>query len=644
MNNWNLAIAGLTCAVMALGCSQRPSDADVGKGPVDAKTLEAELEALRDDIINSLPAASEEKLAAYRKACDAASAAIVELDSIRQHFRDIDNARGLVGHAKRKWIGGADNGIAKAQEMLKAATTDAERQAAEAELKKWQENRQEGVDALNERQGKLDKLLVDEPALKSALPIATARRAETRALTIAALKELGSGSFLPSDKIDAFLAAYEAERESKAKLKSAKELAQKVNKARGQVSHAKDKWIAGADKKIAEAEAKLKAATTDAERNEAQAELATRQKDRQEGVQALEERTEQLNKLLAEVPDSAERLKAAEEELASAQARTLGAYEELGLETVLGDDSLDDKFAKFVVMLEATPKALAEAVAKGGEEARLVRQLLGDTELMKQMVLADGPRDGKYAAAMKIYTDIQKASPKAGEGTLQRLALGVSLEHAVPIKQRNARDRNDAPEFVDPVKRYLAYEKAFLASELDPAFKDLDVWEYRFVVYGEEPDEIAEWGRKMLRNYRPDHADNPDYKWRYVGAVRSEIRYTGDYWKYDLPNQQFFQNILMNGGVCGRRSFFGRFILRAFGIPNTPRPQRGHASLTHWTPEGWVMCLGMRDRSGWTHTRYKQDVDFIAHTQARVHRRHIRRSRAVCFGCSATACRRGRLS
>jgi hypothetical protein len=29
------------------------------------------------------------------------------------------------------------------------------------------------------------------------------------------------------------------------------------------------------------------------------------------------------------------------------------------------------------------------------------------------------------------------------------------------------------------------------------------------------PIEDLEWMRGMLRNYRPDHIRNPDYKWRY---------------------------------------------------------------------------------------------------------------------------------
>eukprot|EP00112_Aurelia_sp_Birch-Aquarium-sp1_P009326 Seg20545.1 transcript_id=Seg20545.1/GoldUCD/mRNA.D3Y31 product="hypothetical protein" protein_id=Seg20545.1/GoldUCD/D3Y31 len=59
-------------------------------------------------------------------------------------------------------------------------------------------------------------------------------------------------------------------------------------------------------------------------------------------------------------------------------------------------------------------------------------------------------------------------------------------------------------------------------------------------------------------------------------------------------------------------------MLRAFGIPTTARPQRGHAALAHWTPKGWVICLGGGWGSGWTKTRYDRDLDFLANTQARM--------------------------
>ncbi|HEX5789828.1 MAG TPA: hypothetical protein VFY13_01690, partial [Luteolibacter sp.] len=214
-----------------------------------------------------------------------------------------------------------------------------------------------------------------------------------------------------------------------------------------------------------------------------------------------------------------------------------------------------------------------------------------------------------------IYSDIQNASSKAASGTLQRLALAVALEHAVPITQSRAEAATDAPTVVDPVKRYLHYEKAFLDGELDACFKDLSVWDYRWVVNGDEPEEVLAWGRTMLRNYRPDAISTPDFRWRYVRSVKTEVKYGSGDQKNDLPTLHQYQNIIMNGGVCGRRAFFGRFILRSFGIPTLARPQKGHATLVHWTPDGWVINLGAG--WGWGWTIFGEDTDFLAHTQAR---------------------------
>ncbi len=281
----------------------------------------------------------------------------------------------------------------------------------------------------------------------------------------------------------------------------------------------------------------------------------------------------------------------------------------------LASDKLDAKLVKYVVLAEATPRGLAEFAQQGKAQEALLEKLLADADLMKQMVIADGATGGKYGQAMKIYTDIQKACAKAKNGALQRLALGISLAHAVPIAQSNPQAQTDAPATVDPVKRYLHYKKAFLAGELGPGFKDLTVWDYRMVVNGNEPDWTLAWGREMLRNYRPDHIATSDNRWRYVKAVKTDVKYGSQDNKYDRPSLQRYQNIIMNGGVCGRRAFFGRFILRSFGVPTLARPQRGHAALAHWTPDGWVICLGAT--WGWGWTSYGQDIDFVLHTQAR---------------------------
>jgi hypothetical protein len=198
---------------------------------------------------------------------------------------------------------------------------------------------------------------------------------------------------------------------------------------------------------------------------------------------------------------------------------------------------------------------------------------------------------------------------------LQRLALGTSLEHAVPVKQANPAAKTDGPAFVDPVKRYQHFEQAFLAGELDPSFEKLAPWEYRMAVNGDESDDMLGWGREMLRNYRPDHIATADDAWRYVAAVRTDVQYGSQNVSKDDPNLHFYQNIINNGGVCGRRAFFGRYILRSFGVPTIARPQPGHASLAHWTPNGWVINLG----GGWGvgTTAEGKDLDFLARTQAR---------------------------
>ena len=414
----------------------------------------------------------------------------------------------------------------------------------------------------------------------------------------------------------AYSKAREAEKAAVAEVNAAQQRLGKVATAQALVNHAKGKWIGGADKGIAKAQAMLKKATTEAERNAAQKELVKWQENRLAGIKALKKRQAALDKAKREEPGWVRELEAAKEALAQAKAQTIKAIKDLNLTSFLSSGKLDAKLAKYVVLLEATPRGLAAFAQQGKAQEKLIERMLADDDLLVQMAVADGARDGKYGQAVKIYNNIRSASTKAREGTLQRLALAVSLEHAVPIAQRNAKSMTDAPATVPPVNRYLHYEKAFLNNELDPGFKDLSVWDYRMVVNGYEPDEILTWGRKMLRNYRPDHISTPDYRWRYVAAVRTDIRYGSQDNKYDKDELQFFQNILMNGGVCGRRAFFGRFILRAFGVPTTARPQRGHAALAHWTPDGWVVCLGAGWGHGWVMGR-KKDLDFLAITQAR---------------------------
>lgn len=415
----------------------------------------------------------------------------------------------------------------------------------------------------------------------------------------------------------AYLDACKAEKAAEAAIAEAQARLDTIHGAKGLVAHAQGKWIGGADKGIAAAKAKLAKAATEAERNAARDELARWQKNREEGVAALKERKAAMERAERERPTVEKQLAAAKATLAAAKAASAATIQQLGLADILSGDQLDGLLAKHSVLTEATPAGLARFAQQGHENEKLVGDLLADEKLMLQMLVADGAEAGRYGEAMKIYADIRSVSAKSGEGVLQRLALAVALDHAVPNPQRNRDADPEAPAFVDPVKRYLHFETAFLAGELDPCFKDLTVWDLRMVVDGEEPDDILTWGREMLRNYRPDHVTTPDTGWRYVALVRTDIPYGSQDTIHDERELHFFQNILKNGGICGRRAFIGRFILRAFGVPTTARPQKGHAALARWTPDGWVVCLGGGWGAGWTKTPYDRDLNFLATTQAR---------------------------
>jgi predicted nucleic acid-binding Zn-ribbon protein len=428
---------------------------------------------------------------------------------------------------------------------------------------------------------------------------------------------------LDEEKFKVLQKARDAVKAAEANLSAVQKSLDKIQEAKALVEHAKSKWIAEAERGIAQAEAALKKATTEAEREAARKELEKWQRNREEGLKALKERQEALDKLKADEPKLLKAYQEAQEALAQARNDELLAAKAIlsEIEPFLASDELDEKLVKAAVLAHATPRELAEFAQQGEEKEELVGKLLSDTALMKQMLEAGGAKFGKYGKAMEIYTEVQKASPRAREGMFQRLALAIALEHAVPIEQRNAEIETDAPTFVDPVKRYLHYEKAYLDGELDPAFKGFSVWEYRMVVNSEAPDHILAWARQMLRNYRPDFVYNPDYNWRYVMIVRTDVRYGSQDVKYDFPILNFFQNIPKDGGVCGRRAFFGRFILKSFGIPTWGVTQPAHAALSHWTPSGWVINLG----AGWEKSWWDKDeaprsgTDFLLETQARKH-------------------------
>ncbi len=394
-----------------------------------------------------------------------------------------------------------------------------------------------------------------------------------------------------------------------------------ANNTKAKIDNWKKFWVGKDKKAIATEQANLASAPTAAARQASQQKIAELQANMAEGEKKIAEAQAELTREKIGQDARTAASESAKAALARARANEVSAARALlaDVEPFLSNDQLDAKLVKGAVLAHGTPHGLATFAQQGAEQSGLVEKLLADTALMKQMLEAGGAAFGKYGQAIQIYTAIQKASPKAKDGVLQRLALAVSLELAGGIKQKNPEAQANAPVYVDPVKRYLHYEKAYLDGELDSAFKTLTAWEYRLVVDSDAPDQILAWGREALRNYRPDHVTNPNYGWRYSMAVRTEVPYGSQNVAYDLPDLQEYQNIAKDGGVCGRRAFFGRFILKSFGIPSWGVTQHGHAALSHWTPKGWVINLG----AGFEHSWWdKSDVSlsgtqFLLETEAR---------------------------
>lgn len=353
------------------------------------------------------------------------------------------------------------------------------------------------------------------------------------------------------------------------------------------------------------------------------------------GIVKAKQEVEEAKVKLPEALKAAEIAKQAHDK---ALDHTWKAMDALGVGSFLSSDALDLKLAQYMILKDATPTLLAEFAQQSQDNAKLIDQLLTDKGLMLQMLVNDGASGGRYGQAMKIYTDIQKASPKAKDGIFQRLAMACSLVHATPIVKRDRPTGADGLEvsdaegadgnskFIDPVQRYLNFGKWYEAGELHKGFKNLSVWNLRRVVDCTDPDEMMVWARQMLHTLRPDCIPSDDDTLVFVEIVDKEIAYGSGGLVNDLMDKHFMQNILANGGICGRRGFFGRFILQSFGVPSTERVEPGHSTITLWHPSGWQTRLGgnfgksnrgFYSKMGGGGGNYGADVNFVASSQAR---------------------------
>jgi hypothetical protein len=239
-------------------------------------------------------------------------------------------------------------------------------------------------------------------------------------------------------------------------------------------------------------------------------------------------------------------------------------------------------------------------------------------QLYRQLGELSGCEDGTAMGYSGDGGDTDPANCNNGEedpdAVCDRLAVAAALEFCCetdPIDQPVEHHR------IDPAQRYRHYRDAYLKKdELDPAFGTLTSWEMRMALNSDASETELQWGRDCLRNYRPDIVTMDDPQWRYCYIVRQDVDYKDPDW---YKPERSYDQILSGGGECGPRGWFGRFVLKAFGIPTWGVRQPGHAALARWTSVGeWRTCLGAGfDVSEWD-GRCGNDFELEARTRIRL--------------------------
>ena len=98
---------------------------------------------------------------------------------------------------------------------------------------------------------------------------------------------------------------------------------------------------------------------------------------------------------------------------------------------------------------------------------------------------------------------------------LHRLAIGIATEFAVSITwrqlgpspwgPRGPANQTNASTVIDPVQRFMHYEAAYLAGDLDPAFEVLTANEYRHVADAPYHEDELTWMRETTASIRPEN-------------------------------------------------------------------------------------------------------------------------------------------
>jgi len=273
---------------------------------------------------------------------------------------------------------------------------------------------------------------------------------------------------------------------------------------------------------------------------------------------------------------------------------------------------IEDKLVKGAIISQASPKALAEFAADGFKNQDLLKRLLNDADLMKEMLHNGGAAQYEYAEAMRIYVeclgnDFDKEEEQDKFFPVnKKIALACALELCTGVRHF------DVADTIDPVARYKHFEEAFSNGELDPAFPHFSVWEMRQIVNCDAPNDQMEWCRNMVMMYCPHVTCITDPKMKYTYLLQTDVRVRPPKWS---GSPRTYPMVLSGGGNDSVNSWFGRFILQSFGLPVWGSKFRRKEGFTRWTSEGWEAMQGTTWETGmW---KGKAAKDFKIELEAR---------------------------
>eukprot|EP00529_Nitzschia_sp_RCC80_P004407 CAMPEP_0113484376 /NCGR_PEP_ID=MMETSP0014_2-20120614/23929_1 /TAXON_ID=2857 /ORGANISM="Nitzschia sp." /LENGTH=903 /DNA_ID=CAMNT_0000377975 /DNA_START=243 /DNA_END=2954 /DNA_ORIENTATION=+ /assembly_acc=CAM_ASM_000159 len=338
-------------------------------------------------------------------------------------------------------------------------------------------------------------------------------------------------------------------------------------------------------------------------------------------------------------------------------------------------DALEDKLVKGAIVAQAKPETLAEFAGQSKQNEKLLKRLFNDPKLMKEMLRHGGASKYKYGEAMRIYVEClgedfldqeieerkqkdkdkksknkkkeknkngdtsgddddddsdedsdsenrqdyedEEEYKKATEKWLQKawgrvnkkIALACALELCNPVFEF------DTMTPVDPVERYKHYEEAHKSGQLDPAFPYFSVWEMRQIINSDAPNDQLKWCREMVFNYVPHLTCLTDLRLRYVYMLQSDVRIRKPDWTRPNGTPRTYQMVLSGGGNESINSWFGRFLLKSFGLPSWGTKHRRKEGFTMWTHDGWEAMNG----ADWETATWqgKSGTDFKTEIEAR---------------------------